>query len=498
MIKTFFGEKKMRKIWNKILCGALALITAFGISACTQKAESAYDIAVRNGFIGTEKEWLQSLRGDDGENGKDLNINDVYEWAQEQGFTGDYQAFLQSLGITAVEDNDLNAIAKNITSSVSVYCGFTETHKEGGLSDKSTIYVTASAGSGVVYSINRNAGTAIIITNYHVVHCHDVNDKVAGGADSTISECVYIYPHGELNYFSSGDEKKDGVVDSHDKDKIKDSEQGDTSGHGIRARVIGGAMKYDIAVLETEVNEKYFGEDGVMTEAVLGDSEKITVGEKTFAVGNAKGEGIAVTSGIISVDSEYISISSMDGTGESLQFRVMRTDAAINHGNSGGGLYNAKGELIGINNAKNIEEETDNIGFALPINNVKYVVENILDNATAGGYVNRATLGVKLSILESGMHLDATGKVVVKEKIAISSSTISYGTAAYGKLAYGDIIEAVTYKNEKYDITRLHHITDLLITVRKGDSITLHIVRDGVKKEVAIAFNRESYFTKFN
>ena len=96
------------------------------------------------------------------------------------------------------------------------------------------------------------------------------------------------------------------------------------------------------------------------------------------------------------------------------------------------------------------------------------------------------------------MHLDATGKVVVKEKIAISSSTISYGTAAYGKLAYGDIIEAVTYKNEKYDITRLHHITDLLITVRKGDSITLHIVRDGVKKEVVIAFNRESYFTKFN
>ncbi len=489
----------MKKRWNKILCGTLALITALGLSSCMQKAESAYDIAVKNGFIGTEKEWLQSLRGDDGEDGKDLNINDVYEWAQEQGFTGDYQAFLKSLGITAVEDNDTGTIAKNITSSVNIYCGFTETHSQkDGLSTRTTTYVTASAGSGVVYSINRNAGTALIITNYHVVYCNDVNENVVGGADNYISDCVYIYPYGELNYFSSGDEKKDGVVDGYDRDKIKDSEQGDTSGHGIKARVIGGAMKYDIAVLETEVNEKYFGADGIMTEVVFGDSEKVTVGEKAFAIGNANGEGISVTAGVVSVECEYISMNSPAGTGEQIQYRVMRTDAAINHGNSGGGLFNAKGELIGINNAKNIEQETDTIGYSLPANNVKYVVQNVLDNYGLGGYVNRATLGVNLGITESGMYLDEAGKIFIKEKISVSSANISYGSAAYGKLVYGDMLEAVTFKNQRYDITRLHHLPDLLINVRKGDSVTLHIVRDGTKKDVTIAFNSDSYFTKFD
>lgn len=489
----------MKKRHEKILCGILALVTALGFSSCMQKAESAYDIAVKNGFIGTEKEWLQSLRGDDGENGKDLDINDVYEWAQSQGFEGDYQAFLQSLGITAVEDNDTKTIAKNITSSVNIFCGFTETYTESsGLSNKQTTYVTASAGSGVVYSINRNAGTAIIITNYHVVYTNDVNDKVNGTVDHHISDCIYLYPYGELNYFSSGDEKKDGVTNGYDEDRIKDSQQGDTSGHGIKARFIGGAMKYDIAVLETEVNEKYFGKEGVMTEVTFGNSEKVTVGEKVFAIGNPKGDGTSVTSGILSVECEYISLTSPKNKNERIQFRVMRTDSAINGGNSGGGLFNSKGELIGINNAKNIEEETDNIGYSLPSNNVKYVVENILDNYGVGGYVSRATLGVNLSIVESGMYLDETGKIFVKEKIGVSSANIAYGTSAYGKLAYGDILQSVTYKNQTYEITRLHHLPDLLLTVRKGDSITLHILRDGVEKDVTIDFTKNSHFTIFD
>lgn len=488
----------MKRKLTKILCGTLALLTALGFSSCMKKAESAYDIAVKNGFIGTEKEWLQSLHGADGEDGKDLTMDDVYNWAKEQGFEGSYQDFLQSLGITAVEDNDTKTIAKNITSSVNICCGFTESYTERvGLSTKTTTYVTASAGSGVVYSINRNAGTALIITNYHVVYANDVNEDMPNGPDSNISQCVYIYPYGELNYFSSGDEKKDGVVDSYDKDKIQDSEQGDTSGHGIKARVIGGAMKYDIAVLETEVNEDYFGADGVMTEAVFGDSDKVTVGEKTYAIGNANGDGVSVTSGALSVECEYISMSSPAGTGERIEFRVMRTDTAINHGNSGGGLFNAKGELIGINNAKNVEEETDNIGYALPINNVKRVVENILDNYGVGGYVFRATLGVNLGIVESGMYLDENGKIFIKEKIAVSSTNIAYGTIAYGKLAYGDVFQAVTFNGQTYDITRLHHLPDLLIGVRKGDSVTLHILRDGVKKDVTLTFNKDAYFTKF-
>ena len=489
----------MKQTVKKIICGLLSVATALGFSSCLKQADSAYDIAVKNGFIGTEKEWLQSLHGADGKDGKDLTMDDVYNWAKEQGFEGDYQDFLKSLGIDAIEDNDTKTIAKNITSSVNINCGFTETHTERvGLTTKTTTYVAASGGSGVVYSINRNAGTAIIITNYHVVYCYDVNDnKNDGLADSHISECVYVYPYGELNYFSSGDEKKDGVVDEYDDDDIMDSEQGDTSGHGIPARVIGGAMEYDIAVLETSVSDKYFGENGIMTEAVFGDSERVTTGEKVFAIGNAKGEGTAVTSGVISVDSEYISMTDPTGTGEKIRFRVMRTDGAINNGNSGGGLFNAKGELIGINNAKSIAENTDNIGYSLPINNVKFVVENILDNRANGGYVSRATLGINMTITESSMVYNDRGTLSIKEKIVVTSTDIPFTAAAFGKLTYGDELNAVTVGGVKHQITRLHHLGDLLLTVRKGDSITLHITRDGAQKEVTIAFNRDSYFTKF-
>ena len=66
-----------------------------------------------------------------------------------------------------------------------------------------------------------------------------------------------------------------------------------------------------------------------------------------------------------------------------MTFRVMRTDAAINGGNSGGALFNAQGKLIGIPNAKTMTDGIDNMGYALPIDRVKSVVENVLDNATA-------------------------------------------------------------------------------------------------------------------
>ena len=489
----------MKKIWKTILCGALTLTTLLSLTACTKETViNAYDIAVKNGFVGTEQEWLQSLHGADGEDGKDLKIEDIYAWAvEEQKFTGSYQDFLKMLGLEVNEDNNTETIAKNITSTVEICCGFTRTVTEtvGWGQTKSTTYASASAGSGVIYDINRNAGTATIITNYHVIYSNSMTilkngqKQTVSGVDQTngISDCVYVYPYGELNAFSSGDTNNDSVLDG---------ERGDKN-HGIPARVIGGAMDYDIAILETSVNTEYFGADGMANKAELGDSNTATVGEKVFAVGNANGMGISVTSGALSVESEYIQMGKTDGSNTAVRYRVMRTDAPINHGNSGGGLYNAQGELIGITNAKNVEDETDNMGYALPITQVKYLVENMLYNVKAGlgGYVSRAMLGITTVINSSSAKI-VNGKLTIVEECVVSTAPEA-GTASYNKLFYGDILKSVTIKGINYPLTRNFYLPELLLTVRNGETITLHIVgNDQQAKDVAITF-ATNHFVKY-
>lgn len=484
----------MKKIWKTILCGALTLTTLLSLTACTKETViNAYDIAVKNGFVGTEQEWLQSLHGADGEDGKDLKIEDIYAWAvEEQKFTGSYQDFLKMLGLEVNEDNNTETIAKNITSTVEICCGFTRTVTVGWGQTKSTTYASASAGSGVIYDINRNTGTATIITNYHVIYSNSMTilkngqKQTVSGVDQTngISDCVYVYPYGELNAFSSGDTNNDSVLDG---------ERGDKN-HGIRASVIGGAMDYDIAILETSVNTEYFGADGMANKAELGDSNTATVGEKVFAVGNANGMGISVTSGALSVESEYIQMGKTDGSNTAVRYRVMRTDAPINHGNSGGGLYNAQGELIGITNAKNVEDETDNMGYALPIAQVKYLVENMLDNRTLGGYVSRAMLGITTVINSSSAKI-VNGKLTIVEECVVSTAPEA-GTASYNKLFYGDILKSVTIKGINYPLTRNFYLPELLLTVRNGETITIEVIRGGQTESVEITFS-SNHFVKY-
>lgn len=487
----------MRKVFKKIACLALALFTLIGISACSEEPISAYEIAVKNGFIGTEAEWLLSLKGADGEKGEDLDIDKMYAWAKENGFTGSYLDFLKELDLNVQEDNDTEMLAKNITSIVEIYSGFTKTvnYQDGWSSVKRT-YVAAYGGSGIIYSINRNAGTAIIVTNYHQVYSSGILENVKGvDQENGISDCIWLYPYGELNYFSTGDEKQDGILTGADTDGIQDSPQGDASGNGIRARYIGGSMEYDIALLETEINEKYFAENGTATSAKLGDSNTATVGEKVYVIGNANGQGISVTNGLLSVESEYITMASIDDSEETVVFRVLRTDSAVNHGNSGGALFNAKGEVIGVINAKSTIEKTDNVGYALPITQVKYLIGNILDNRADGGYVSKATLGIYTRITQSSARI-IDGKIVITEQFMVDSASILPGSASYQKLAYADVIKAVTIRGEKHTLNREFELRELLLTVRLGDTVVLHVIRDGQPKDVVIVFNETSYFTK--
>ena len=125
----------MKKIGKSIMATLCAVMLLGSLTAC--QAESAYDLAVKNGFKGTQAEWLESLHGSDGkdgEDGKDVTAKDLYETAQKNGFTGSFLDFCQNvLQIEVKTDNDLDQIAQNITSVVSIYCGFSRTIYYGGL-----------------------------------------------------------------------------------------------------------------------------------------------------------------------------------------------------------------------------------------------------------------------------------------------------------------------------------------------------------------------------
>ena len=387
----------MRKIFKIFLAIACFGVAAVGGVACAEERITAYEIAVQNGFQGTEAEWLLSLHGANGEDGEDLDAEKLYQTALENGYEGSFLDFCTTLNITVSENNDTRTIAENVRSVVSVFCNYTVTSQSNGWfgSTDSKSY-GSQAGSGVIVDLNKEAGNALIITNYHVIYNGESDEK-------GILKNIWVYPYGAYNRFSS--------------------EKGDESGDGIKATYVGGAMDYDIAILKVEGSE--YIKNSQVTEAKFGNSDTVQLGEETFVIGNPAGAGIAVTNGIVSVDSEYISMAALDnrdtnrdGYVDGVSFRVMRTSAAINSGNSGGGLFNAKGELIGIVNAKSGGSSTDNMGYALPITSVKAVYENVLANNKSA--VLRAMLGITVSVTSSQAVLDENGQLCIQEEFSVS------------------------------------------------------------------------------
>lgn len=484
---------------NKFFKRTLALICAFGLtlsaSGCVAQKEiiSAYDIAVKNGFVGTEQEWLASLRGESGKDGENFDVETLYQKAKdEDGFQGSLLEFVeQYFDIDLREDNDVKTIAKNITSVVSVYAAFTttttETQDTFPFLQQTTVKASASAGSGVIINLDKEQGDALIITNYHVLY--------SAGTDTQtdISDCTYVYLYGARNYFSTGADETGALADVNNDGVVDKNDQGDWLGDGMKAHYIGGAMEYDIAILQVRGNE--YLKRSAATAAEIGNSNAITVGEKVYAIGNARSHGISVTNGLISVESETIEMEAMDGSPNVVSFRVMRTDAAINPGNSGGGLFDTQGKLVGITNAKDVEESTDNMSYALPISQIEKIVNNILDN---GGVLKRAMFGVATMVVDSLASVDENGKLILTEKLEIAE-VLPTG-AAFGKLKVGDIFRSMTINGKTIELTQGYLITDGLFDVRKGDSVSVTVYRPSQNKEVTvtITYDKDAYFTLYN
>lgn len=460
----------MNKIAKSILSVCCAITMSVGMASCfKQEYISAYDIAVKNGFQGTEQEWLQSLKGADGKDGNSLSFEDLYETAKKGGYTGSLLDFCLEVGLDVAENNDTAKIAKGISSVVSITCAYEKDVKSGwGQIMTKSEYYGWSAGSGVIFSLDKEAGSAYVITNYHVVYESSCNTS------NKIANRIYLYAYGGRNLF----DQKTGY---------------DTTGDYMEATFVGGAMDYDIALLRVENSEVL--KKSIAQAATLANSDNVKVGEKSYVIGNPEGAGIAVTGGAISVDSEYITMTSMDNK-RYVNYRVIRTDAAINSGNSGGALYNANGELLGIVNAKEVGEDLDNMGYALPISQVKVICKNIWDN---GGKAQRAMLSVTTYMEASEVSFDENGDLVTKETFVVSE--IDTAGAAYGNLKIGDVFRTIQVNDgEVVTLNRQYQLHDVLLMVRLGDKVKLGMTRRDNNEgdiEVEILFDKESYFTAY-
>ena len=219
------------------------------------------------------------------------------------------------------------------------------------------------------------------------------------------------------------------------------------------ATVVGSDQQSDIALLKIDATG--------LTPAVLGDSDSVQVGAVVIAVGNPMGTlGGTVTDGIVSALNRDISV-------EGNEMTLMQTSAAISPGNSGGGLFNTNGELIGIVNAKYSDEDAEGLGFAIPVNTMKTVVQDLLEN----GYVTgRPALGI--TVITVGDVQTAMQYGVSSLGVYVNSVDEGSGAEAAGMKAGDRIVSIGTQLVESTD-----DVTNALKSYNVGDVVEVQVDR---------------------
>ncbi|MDR2201607.1 MAG: S1C family serine protease [Clostridiales bacterium] len=399
------------------------------------KALSAYEIAVENGFEGTEEEWLASLKGRDGKDAvelADIDIYDVYDAYEDRNPGATFEQFLLdylSLTLPNPEPTTAAAVATAMRSAVLIRAAFG---------------TGTQMGAGVIYSLDKSAGNAYIITNYHVIYNEDT---------AAVSSSIAAYLYGA------------------------DTES--TSAR-ISCAYAGGSPKNDIAVLRVTGSAVLRGD--YPAAATVADSDVVRVGSGAVAVGNPMGEGISVTSGVVSVDSETIQMADLNGLPGVTAIRVMRVDAAVNGGNSGGGIFNKSGELIGIVNAKlvytgNKSDPTyiEDVAYAIPSNVAAGIAKSVINNDG-----KKIVTGVTVTGQNPAARYDSqSGASLIEETVRVSA--VASSSPAENILQINDVIVSVTITGyPQKQITRAFMWDDYLYNAPQNAEITVNLLRSGL------------------
>jgi S1-C subfamily serine protease len=210
----------------------------------------------------------------------------------------------------------------------------------------------------------------------------------------------------------------------------------------------------------------------------LGDSSKIRVGETVYAIGNPIGFEFrrTVTSGIISAKNRSIKLEENENV--SYMSDLIQTDATINPGNSGGPLINPSGEVIGINTVK--ISSAEGIGFAIPINVVKPVIESFKNT----GEFEQATMGVYVYDKEVIPYLDSN--ISFSKGIYVAQITKN-SPADNSELKEGDIITAIDSK----EVNSMNGLREYIYTKKPGDVVSLQISRGRVNKTIEVTLREK-------
>ena len=278
--------------------------------------------------------------------------------------------------------------------------------------------------------------------------------------------------------------KKDGkiliVTNNHVVADAKSLSVGFVDGKSASATIRGTDSDADLAVVEVNTKDMKSSTLKKIAVITLGDSSKLKTGERAIAIGNALGYGQSVTGGYISALNRQVQLTDKTMT-------LIQTDAAINPGNSGGALLNSKGELIGINTVKYSSEDVEGMGYAIPINTAKPIINKLIKNE-ATSESEQAYLGVSGQTIDSSMasQFDMPSGVYVQQVIKNSP-------AQKAGISAGDVIVSI----DGSSVSTMDGLKEKISNLKAGKKVKIVVKRQNQmgtyeKKTLTVTLGKKS------
>lgn len=398
--------------------------------------------------------------------------------------------------------------------------------------------VCLSAGSGVIYKIDGD--TAYIITNYHVCYVdnysNDPNYRVYYNEDTdefftatfdeskveTVTQSNGFFGTTSTDYILQSDITM-APIETHFMETYEVYLHGyQTEEYALSATFVGGSAENDIAVLKIEKsasanNKLIFTED--YKAVAVGNSTEINAGEEVIAVGNPLLANtnidtstittiadyvaaykdtyidalcLTVTGGEVSNISEYQEFTSIVDSTKSSSMRLIRVSSAINAGNSGGGLYDMQGRLVGIVNGKIASADYDNVGYAIPINKAANIADKVIAECSGiNGTVQFKSTNVSKLGLEVTTSKNGTQKPYYDEsklqwinKNSVVLTDITNSALYLGGATIGDTLVSVEFGSNTYELAHDYELYDTLLKVSAVSGTDTVAVKFNFEKSV--------------
>lgn len=321
---------------------------------------------------------------------------------------------------------------------------------------------TALAKGSAVTEIAKKVGPSIVgirmtMANSQDRYFGDIGQSKAEGSGVIVSQDGYIMTNYHVVEYA--DPKNKASKNTTLEVFLPDKRQ-------AKAKFIGGDSKNDLAIIKIDLDE--------LPAAELGDSSQLEVGEPAIAIGNPLGMEFAgsVTVGVVSALNRKVEA-------EDKTLNLIQTDAAINPGNSGGALVNSQGQVIGINTIKISTAGVEGLGFAIPVNDAKPIIDQLM----MFGYVKgRPLIGI------SGREVTEPIAQQYGIPVGIYILDVTQGSGAdKAGIRKGDILVSLAGK----EVKTMKELDNIKKEYKAGDSVSVEVVREGSKVNLELTFSEE-------